>query len=152
MGAEFVTFDNAVNAMPRIIQRCGLYGCTQKLFMSFLLPADYPPCGLLGGNYGNAGRTLQMSFPSVCNFFHIDETPLVTCSCTKQNHVCQILYEVKEENGDIFGNLMRMLTGNMKANENDPVAWQVGAWTLDQMFLANTSHSSFLALYISSMS
>ena len=51
MGAEFVTFDNAVNAMPRIIRRCGLYGCTQKLLMSFLLPADYPPCGLSGGNY-----------------------------------------------------------------------------------------------------
>ena len=28
--------------------------------------------------------------------------PLVTCSCTKQNHVCQISYEVKEEIGDIF--------------------------------------------------
>ena len=41
MGAEFVTFDNAVNTMPSILRRCGLNGCTQKLFMSFLLPADY---------------------------------------------------------------------------------------------------------------
>ena len=52
MGVEFVTFDNAVNTMPRILRRCGLYGCTQKLFMSFLLPADYRPCGLSCGNYG----------------------------------------------------------------------------------------------------
>ena len=35
MGAEFVTFDNAVNTMPHILRICGLYGCTQKLFMSF---------------------------------------------------------------------------------------------------------------------
>ena len=48
----------------------------------------------------NAGRTFRTSFPSASNFFHIDETPLVTCSCNKQNHVCQVLYEVKEENGD----------------------------------------------------
>ena len=53
MGAQFVTFDNAVNAMPllcRVLyEGAGLYSCTQKLFMSFLLP---PPCGLSGGNYG----------------------------------------------------------------------------------------------------
>ena len=61
MGAKFVTFDNAVNAMPRIIRKCGLYGCTQKLFMSFLLPADYPPCGLSGGNYGTAEATTRIS-------------------------------------------------------------------------------------------
>ena len=66
--------------------------------------------------------------------------PLVTYSCTKQNHVCQILYEVKEENGDIFvwESDENGRPGNVKANENDPVAWQVGAWTLDQMCLANT--------------
>ena len=53
MGAEFITFDNAVNAMMRIIRRCSLSGCIQKLFMSFLLPADCPLCRLSGGNYSN---------------------------------------------------------------------------------------------------
>ena len=45
---------------------------------------------------------LQALFPSACNFLYIDETPLVTCSCIKKNHVCQIMHEVKEEYGDIF--------------------------------------------------
>ena len=35
MGAELVTFENTVNAIVRIIQRCGLSGCTQNFFMSF---------------------------------------------------------------------------------------------------------------------
>ena len=39
MGAEFITFDNAVNDMVHIIQRCGLSGGTQNFFISFLLPA-----------------------------------------------------------------------------------------------------------------
>ena len=43
-----------------IIRRCGLYGCTQKLFMSFLLPADYPPCGLSGGNYGSIPHLIHL--------------------------------------------------------------------------------------------
>ena len=50
----------------------------------------------------NAGRMLQASFPLACNFLYIDETPLVTCSCIKKNHECQILHEVKEEYGHIF--------------------------------------------------
>ena len=57
----------------------------------------------------NAGRMLQGSLPSACNFLHIDETPLVTCPCIKNSHICQILHEVKEEYGEIF--------------EHDPVAW-----------------------------
>ena len=53
-GAEFVTFDNTVNAIVRIIRRCGLSGCTQKTFLClFLLHADYLPCELSGGNYGS---------------------------------------------------------------------------------------------------
>ena len=75
MGAEFVTFDNAVNAMPRIIRRCGLYGCTQKLFMSFLLPADYPPCGLSGGNYGRSKGFIHFFFHTLtCQIFEHDST------------------------------------------------------------------------------
>ena len=35
MGAEFVTFDNAVNAMVCFIRRCGFSGFTQNIFMSF---------------------------------------------------------------------------------------------------------------------
>ena len=68
--------------------------------------------------------------------------------------MCQILYEVKEENGDIFvwESGENGWPGNVKANENGPVAWQVGAWTFDQMCLANTSRNSFIALYRSSMS
>ena len=50
------------------------------------------------------------------------------------------------------GNLMKMVDRELKANENDPAAWQVGAWTLDQMCLACTSRSSFLALYRGNMS
>ena len=46
MGAEFVTFDNAVNAMLRIIRRCGLYGCTQNFlclfyYLRIIRRADY---------------------------------------------------------------------------------------------------------------
>ena len=52
MGAEFVTFDYAVNAMVRTIRRCVLSGSTQNFRMSFLLRADYRPGGLSGGNYG----------------------------------------------------------------------------------------------------
>ena len=50
----------------------------------------------------NAGRMLEASLPSACNFLRIDEMPLVTCSCIKKNHVCQILHDVKMEYGDIF--------------------------------------------------
>ena len=52
MGAEFVTFNNTVNAIVRIIRRCDLSGCTKNFFLSFLLHADYLPSGLLGRNYG----------------------------------------------------------------------------------------------------
>ena len=52
MGAEFFTFDYAVNAMVRTIRRCVLSGSTQNFLMSFSLRADYPPGGLSGGNYG----------------------------------------------------------------------------------------------------
>ena len=38
MGAEFVTFDNAI---VRIIRRCELSGSTQNFHMPFSLPADY---------------------------------------------------------------------------------------------------------------
>ena len=92
---------------------------------------------------------LQVSFPSACKFLDIDETPLVTCFCIKKNHVCQILYKLKEEYGDIFVGESddNGRPGNAKANENDPVAWQVDAWTLDPlMCFVNTSCSSFLAL------
>ena len=61
-------------AMPRIIRRCGLYGCTQKLFMSFLLPADYPPCGLSGGNYGKF--IFFMLYTSWGLFFFTKETDI----------------------------------------------------------------------------
>ena len=56
--------------------------------------------------------------------------------------------KVKKENGDIFvwESNDNGWPGNVKANENDPVAWQVGAWTLDLMMcFANTSCRSFLA-------
>ena len=58
---------------------------------------------------------------------------LLPVSVSKKNHVCQILYELKEEYGDIFDweSDDNCWPGNAKANENDPVAWQVGAWTLD---------------------
>ena len=54
MAAEFGTFDNAniMDTIVRAIQKCGLSSVTQNIFMSFLLPADYPPRGLSGGNYG----------------------------------------------------------------------------------------------------
>ena len=32
----------------------------------------------------NAGRMLQVLFPSACKFLEIDETPLVTCFCIKK--------------------------------------------------------------------
>ena len=57
MVAEFVTFDNAVNAMPlvcRVLYEGAAYMAVLKNFLCFfLLPADYPPCGLSGGNYGS---------------------------------------------------------------------------------------------------
>ena len=48
---------------------------------------------------------------------------LLPAPVTKQNHVCQILYEVNEENGDIFvwESDENGWPGNAKANENDPV-------------------------------
>ena len=68
---------------------------------------------------------LQTLLPSAYSFHHIDEMPLVTCSCIKQNHVCQFLYEVKKENEDIivWESDDNGWPGNAKANENDPVAW-----------------------------
>ena len=53
MGAEFITCDNAVNALlGAYYRKVRLIRLYSKLFMSFLLPADYPPCGLSSGNYG----------------------------------------------------------------------------------------------------
>ena len=70
-------------------------------------------------------------FLQLATFFHIDEMPFVACSCTKQTHVCQFLYEVKEENRDIFvwESDENGWPGNVKVNENDPVAWQ--SWCVD---------------------
>ena len=53
MGAEFITCDNAVNALlGAYYRKVRLIRLYSNFFMSFLLPADYPPCGLSGGNYG----------------------------------------------------------------------------------------------------
>ena len=50
----------------------------------------------------------------------------------KQNHVCQILHKVKE-NGSIFVSESNDdgWPGKVKADENDPMTWQVSAWTFD---------------------
>ena len=46
--------------------------------------------------------------------------------------MCQNLHGVKEEYRDIFvWECDDNGEGNTKLNENDAVAWQVGAWTLD---------------------
>ena len=71
-------------------------------------------------------------FFQFATFFHIGETPFVTCFCTKQNHVPQILYEVKEKNGDIFVWEWKWLTGHCEGKRK----WSscLASWCVDPWF------------------
>ena len=97
MGAEFVTFDNAVNAMPRIIRRGGLYGCIQN-FLFLFLPADYPPCGLSGGNYGiHMLRHTGMCCPNGLLFHQnsLDMDPILVKKSLKEGPISSRLRKKK---------------------------------------------------------
>ena len=81
-------------AYYREVLRFWLYS---KLFISFLLAADYPPCGLSGRNYGKASGLMQLfrllltccKFPIFFMIFGIKKQ----LKCTRSMKQCQTLLQ-----------------------------------------------------------